>query len=499
MSQPPTPTLAVVGFVNMGKSSLVAALTETDAVAIAAPAGTTTDIQRFSCVAAGQTLFELVDTPGFQAARRALHWIEGYLERHGEESVSGVDALRAFLASHAEDALYVNECRLLRPILEGAGVLYVADAGVPYKARYEAEMRILALTGRPRLAVLNLRGEAIHRDKWREALAANFQRVHAIDVVDSTPEERRAVLRALRDIEPGWQPTFDRALARIDDEHHQRHHRAAEELADLVLGCLSARRCAALPDDHQRSATERRLRQGLKQDLVEREARSRTRVEALYRFTRLEREETGLPVLDEDLFAERVWRLLGLSKRRLIAASTAAGAGTGGLVDLDDSGCLSIFVANLGKMLLRRPMKNDEVQPVVSAGIGFASGLAATRLRFGVGVLGRDLLGEGEQLCVRAPTSLKFASVLLDRALVHYRLVQQRSHADRRLLHIDPQAAIIEDLGGEEQRALASLVEATGASEGPADEELRTRWLHWIERALQRVREQGGIAPTRPG
>ncbi|MCA9666048.1 MAG: DUF1588 domain-containing protein [Myxococcales bacterium] len=38
----------------------------------------------------------------------------------------------------------------------------------------------------------------------------------------------------------------------------------------------------------------------------------------------------------------------------------------------DDSGCLSIFTSNLGKMLLRRPMTNDEVQPIVQAGLTFA-------------------------------------------------------------------------------------------------------------------------------
>ena len=44
---------------------------------------------------------------------------------------------------------------LLTPILEGAGILYVVDAGAPYRENYEAEMEILRWTGRPSMAVIN--------------------------------------------------------------------------------------------------------------------------------------------------------------------------------------------------------------------------------------------------------------------------------------------------------------------------------------------------------
>ena len=45
------------------------------------------------------------------------------------------------------DARFKDECELLKPIIEGAGVLYVVDGSRPYGRQYEAEMEILSEAG----------------------------------------------------------------------------------------------------------------------------------------------------------------------------------------------------------------------------------------------------------------------------------------------------------------------------------------------------------------
>jgi len=275
-----TPVLAVIGFVNMGKSSLVATLTETDVVAIDATAGTTTRCQRFACVAEGQTVLELVDTPGFQSARRALRWLEDWLDERGEESATGPDAVRAFLEANRASAVFANELELLAPPMDGAGVLYLVDASLPYKAKYEAEMRILAMTGRPRMGVINLHGEAEHRDAWRQALSANFAKVVELDVTTATPAERRAVLRSFAGIDDDWAPAFERAARLLEDEDRVRRRKVASHLRELVAECLTRVARAPYDGDQDKARLEAELRRKLKGQLAASEQRCRRAVEA---------------------------------------------------------------------------------------------------------------------------------------------------------------------------------------------------------------------------
>lgn len=61
------PTFAVVGHPNKGKSSVVATLSQNDAIAIALEPGTTRARQSYPLSVDGKTLYTLVDTPGFSA------------------------------------------------------------------------------------------------------------------------------------------------------------------------------------------------------------------------------------------------------------------------------------------------------------------------------------------------------------------------------------------------------------------------------------------------
>ena len=67
-----TPRLAVVGHPNKGKSSLVATLAEDDSVGIGPTPGTTLRTREYPMTVDGRLLYTLIDTPGFQRARRVL-------------------------------------------------------------------------------------------------------------------------------------------------------------------------------------------------------------------------------------------------------------------------------------------------------------------------------------------------------------------------------------------------------------------------------------------
>ena len=69
------PRFAIVGHPNKGKSSIVATLAEDDDVAISPHPGTTTQARAYPMRLDGVTLYELIDTPGFQRAREMLAWL----------------------------------------------------------------------------------------------------------------------------------------------------------------------------------------------------------------------------------------------------------------------------------------------------------------------------------------------------------------------------------------------------------------------------------------
>ena len=72
------PKFAVVGHPNKGKSSIVATLSQNDAIAIALEPGTTRAQQSYPLRVDDKILYTLVDTPGFQRPRRVLEWLEAH-------------------------------------------------------------------------------------------------------------------------------------------------------------------------------------------------------------------------------------------------------------------------------------------------------------------------------------------------------------------------------------------------------------------------------------
>ena len=145
------PTFAVVGHPNKGKSSIVSTLAQDDSVRVAPEPGTTTECRAYPMRVDGEVQYVLVDTPGFQRARRALEWMRARETHAGAHRA----VVEAFVAEHRATSRFRDECELLAPVLAGAGILYVADGARPYGPDFDAEMEILRWTGQPSMALIN--------------------------------------------------------------------------------------------------------------------------------------------------------------------------------------------------------------------------------------------------------------------------------------------------------------------------------------------------------
>ena len=460
------PTFAVVGHPNKGKSSIVATLAEDERVLIGDTPGTTRNAHRYTFSIDDEPLYVLVDTPGFQRPRAVLDWLEAR-----EDGAHQRPALVAeFVERHTDDPRFHDECELLSPIVEGAGILYVVDGAKPYGPEYELEMQVLRWTGRPRMALINLIGDGDHVDAWRDALDQYFSIVRVFDAVKADFSKRLALLRAFAELDESWRQALERAVDALSAERGRRLERSALEIADCLVTCLSLAEKASLDDDGSQQALETQLTRRLKDRIRRREQEARDRVQGLYRHQALAREESAGDLLSTDLFTREGWELFGLSRSQLVITGALSGAVAGGGIDVLLGGASLLLGAGVGALL-------------GGAGAWLGSDELAR-----VKVLGQRLGGRLLQVGpVKAPN---FPWVLLGRAVAHHRLVAEHNHARREAisLALAEGGNLMDTLPERLRRALAARFR--DIADGSADEEIRRQLATLVAEALTLEAEQ---------
>jgi len=461
------PVFVVVGNVNQGKSSIVATLAEDPTIPIAAQPGTTLKSGEYVFRAGERVLFRLIDTPGFQESRAALAWMR-------ERSFSAMDhpdVVGAFVDEHEKGARFRDEVRLLRPILDGASVLYVVDASAPPQPSNEAEMEILRWTGRPGMALINQTRDRDHGDAWRPYLEQFFNVVRRFDAQGAGFADRMGLLKGFREVRDDWRDALDEAIAVMGRERRHRRDRSAAAIAELTVRALShvERRRLVEGDDEEalRPVVESAYLAGLR----DAESRARSEIEAIYRHRRVTREETELAVHDADLFSDTSWRAFGLTRAQLAQYGAAWGGAIGAAIDMMVGGFSFFLGAAVG---------------AATGGLtGFLGGTRVARTWGDKSKLARALFpgDTGRYLAMGPATSPRFAWMLVDRALVHHAAIRDRAHARQDALPVseadaDPQGLVTTLEGGlrsaidrELQRVLKNAIR--GRSAGDPESRLR--------------------------
>ena len=405
------PTFAVVGHPNKGKSSIVATLARDDSVAIAPEPGTTVKARHYPMRVDDTVLYVLIDTPGFQRARRALQWMRDHettADKHRE-------VVRQFVEAHRGTDAFVDEVELLAPmVLEDAGILYVVDGSKPYGPEYEAEMEILRWTGQPSMALINPIGEASHVDEWQAALGQYFRIVRVFDAVTAEFDKRLELLRAFGQLKEGWRAPLDEAVQVLLEDRDRRRQRAAHAIGDMLARMVSASVSRKLGQDQDPARYRKDLEQQYRDRLREIEQDGRRSVEEVYEHFTLQRRESALDVLDEDLFSQRSWLVMGLRRGDLVALGAAGGAAGGLALDVVAGGTTLGAGTAVG---------------VIGGAIGGAMGWFSAGRLAEVKVLKRPL---GGKLLQCGPSKhVNFPFVVLGRARQHHALVAGRTHAQR--------------------------------------------------------------------
>ncbi|NCD24049.1 MAG: DUF3482 domain-containing protein [Deltaproteobacteria bacterium] len=399
------PVFAVIGHPNEGKSSVVATLAENDSIRISPTPGETMVSTAYPVLVDGQPVITFVDTPGFQNPLQTLGWMRKY-EGPDEE------LLPRFLKEFENDPGLAHERELLRPVAEGAGVIYVLDASRPVRRVDLAEMEILRRTGRPRMAVLNCKtGEEAFLEEWKVELRKHFNIVRTFNALRATFAERVRLLESLRALEQDWEKSLDRIVDAFTRDWFRRNRECAALVCDFLGRVLVLSESATLGEGENRARLESALAAKLKERLRSEESRLHGHVCALFRHEATLFDLPEHSVLHQDLFGRTTWRVLGLNRAQLVTAATAAGAATGVAVDL----------ATLGTSL-----------GVFAAVGGAITGLAA--LFKGEKLARHKIMGlELGQRTVRVGPvgTVQWMFILLDRFLLHYWYVIRWAHALR--------------------------------------------------------------------
>jgi len=402
------PVFAIVGHPNKGKSSIVSTLAQDESVVISPVPGTTVSNRHYPMIVDDEVLYTLVDTPGFQRARAALEW----MQNQPGSSRDRPAIVQRFVARHRDDPRFTAECSLLEPVLEGAGILYVVDGSRPFGEDYEAEMEILRWTGQPSMALINMIGSSDYSEEWSDALGQYFRIVRVFDALTADFDKRVQLLLAFGQLREAWRERLQRAVQLLEEEQGRRRKLAARLIAESISQMISLTRRRRLTGAADRSAEIRTsLQQEYKQALIALESQCRSDVEQVYSHRHLERHEALVQLLDEDLFATQTWSLFGLTREQLVGTGAVGGAAAGGVVDVVTGGHSLLLGAGIGGL------------------IGAVSAWFTADRVADIRVLGLPL--GGKELCVGPMRNINFPYVVLGRALLHHKMIEDRTHACR--------------------------------------------------------------------
>jgi hypothetical protein len=418
----------------------VSTLTQDDHIAVSPVSGTTRDAHRYQLVLDRTVLYELVDTPGFQRARQVIAWCE----QHSKSAADRPDVLRRFVDEHRNDPRFADDCRLLTPVLAGAGIVYVVDTSQQYDATFEAELTLLSWTAQPRLALLNPMRETDHEARWQLALQQYFSLVRTFNPLQAPFEQHLALLRGMAEIHTPWRDGLMRSVDALSGQREQRHRRSAEAIVLYLQKVMQHRLNLPLA-----GPKEQLKAQGLAQfnrDIQRYEKQLQSHLAEFYGHRNLDWSAEWQTLATDDLLDAHEWRAWGLSRARLASLSGAAGAVSGLAVDAAVGGASLLMGA------------------VVGGALGSLAGGFAGRDPLSFEVLSR--VPGYEQWQLGPVSNLEFALALAGRSLRIWYQLRCRNHARRDAVSLG-------------QSDLGQWLDGLGRKQ-------QVQWVYWVRKMMKR-------------
>lgn len=400
------PEFAILGHPNEGKSSVLSTLAEDDSVQISDTPGETRECRTFPVKIDGRELLRFTDTPGFQNPGRVLSELKKRVETKNDPIASFLDYAREVPELH-------DDRELLGPLSRGAGIIYVVDGSRPLRNVDKAEMEILRLTGKPRMAILNCKEkQERYLADWKKEFRQNFNINRTFNAHRATYAERILLLEALKSIDQDWQDI----LTKIVDAFKKDWRIRNETTADMILTLLSESIQLRLHENISNSSDKEKKRDKLLQkytkEISKMEKLTHQRIRTLFKHNIFNYTLPPHSPLHEDVFDEQSWQLLGLTQKQVVIAGGLGGVAIGA----------GLEAATLGHAL--------GMFTVLGGVVGAVGALwGGKNLTENIEVAGLPLGGETIQI---GPTkSIDLLFVLLNRSLLYYQHTINWAHGRR--------------------------------------------------------------------
>ena len=327
--------IAIVGHTNAGKTSLIRTLTRnTGFGAVSQEPSTTKHVEEVRLLAEGVPVIDLYDTPGMEEPIQLRDLIK-QIETMAEDRPDGPTLIERFL--HSEDAKseFEQEAKVLRQLLASDAGLYVIDTRDPVLPKYQQELDILRLCGKPLVAVLNFVSMPTARaDEWRVVLRRVGLHVHVhFDAVAPEQDAEATLYGGLKVQLNAFSANFERLIACRRKEARERHSAAQKSVADMMIDLAAVQ--IEYPNKHKEPTLE--VKGALAHKVIARERQFVAQLLEVYQFTHADVVAENLPLIDgywqDDPFDRQNLERLGLDLATGIATGAAAGAAGGAVVD----------------------------------------------------------------------------------------------------------------------------------------------------------------------
>jgi GTPase Era involved in 16S rRNA processing len=427
-----TAKFAVVGHPNKGKSSIVSTLAQDQDIAISRRSGTTELASRYTVEVNGAS-YSLIDTPGFQRPTKVLNWLHARCNNASERAAT----VKQFVEDPECQAQFTDEVELLRPIVQGAAILYVVDGSRPYGVEYESEMEILRWTGQPSMALINPIENTQFIQQWENALSQYFKSVRVFNPLTADFDKQTELLAVFSYLNPLWTTSLNRMIAALKQQRQNKTKQSVSVLAELLEDLCHHSISQKVLTKQQAQNLETLLLERYRHWAIQREKEAIHTLLQLYAHnqTLFEIDTLDLP---PNLFDCDNWYAWGLSKKQLVSAAAMAGAVSGATIDAMVAGS-SFMLGTVGGTL-----------------VGATSAWFGADKLLNYKVKGLPL---GGYLASAGPIKHKnFPYVIIGRFLNMYAQISQLNHADRRGVQVSPEAfqKTVVQLEQTDQRALHS-------------------------------------------
>ncbi|MBU8850021.1 MAG: DUF3482 domain-containing protein [Desulfobacterales bacterium] len=401
------PEFAVLGHPNEGKSSVVSTLTEDDRIKVSPVPGETTVSRRYTVKIDGEEIIRFVDTPGFQVPRQTLAWFKSF---DGDPA----KIVNRFIDTFKKDSFFADECELLSPVAGGAGIIYVVDGSRPVRDDDLAEMEILRLTSRARMAIINSKtDEKDYTSDWQLEFRKHFNSIRVFNSNTANFTERIKMLESLKAIDQEWEPVLSRVIQAFKKDWQKRNQLVTALMVQAIEKNLSFFVSETITPSSDQEEIKERLNKKYQAHIKKTEKQMFKKIRALFKHHLFEYHLSDYSILKHDLFSKQTWELLGLTKEQLATAGAVIGGTMGAVIDTAAAGItFGVFTAIGG---------------AIGAGSALFGGKKMAKKKTAGIRLGGDKLQLGPN------KNLQFLYILIDRALIYYSHIINRPHGRRDL------------------------------------------------------------------